>query len=123
MENWLQTDALINPGNSGGPLIDLRGELIGINVAILEGAQGIGFAIPIKEVREALGEMFNPETASRWFGARVSVDSPLVVQSVESNSPAEPGGAENRRHDYANQRQSRRGTSWNSTACCARSQN
>jgi S1-C subfamily serine protease len=94
MENWLQTDALINPGNSGGPLIDLRGELIGINVAILEGAQGIGFAIPIKEVREALGEMFNPETASRWFGARVGVDAPLVVQSVESNSPAGKAGLE-----------------------------
>jgi S1-C subfamily serine protease len=94
MENWLQTDALINPGNSGGPLINLRGELIGINVAILEGAQGIGFAIPIKEVREALGEMFNPETASRWFGARVGVDSPLVVQSVESNSPAGQAGLE-----------------------------
>jgi serine protease Do len=94
MENWLQTDALINPGNSGGPLIDLRGELIGINVAILQGAQGIGFAIPIKEVREALGEMFNPETASRWFGARMGVDSPLVVQSVESNSPAALAGLE-----------------------------
>jgi serine protease Do len=92
MENWLQTDALINPGNSGGPLIDLRGELIGINVAILEGAQGIGFAIPIKEVREALGEMFNPETASRWFGARVGVDLPLVVQSVENSSPAGQAG-------------------------------
>lgn len=88
MENWLQTDALINPGNSGGPLIDLRGQLIGINVAILEGAQGIGFAIPIKEVRAALGEMFNPETASRWFGARVGVDAPLVVQAVEGHSPA-----------------------------------
>jgi S1-C subfamily serine protease len=92
MENWLQTDALINPGNSGGPLIDLRGELIGINVAILEGAQGIGFAIPIKEVREALGDLFNPETASRWFGARVSVDWPLAVESVESNSPAAQAG-------------------------------
>lgn len=92
MENWLQTDALINPGNSGGPLIDLRGELIGINVAILEGAQGIGFAIPIKEVREALGEMFNPETASRWFGARVGVDSPLVVEAVDTDSPADKAG-------------------------------
>jgi S1-C subfamily serine protease len=95
MENWLQTDALINPGNSGGPLIDLRGELIGINVAILQGAQGIGFAIPIKEVREALTEMFNPETASRWFGARVSVDPPLLVQSVETNSPAAGAGLQN----------------------------
>jgi S1-C subfamily serine protease len=94
MENWLQTDASINPGNSGGPLIDLRGELIGINVAILQGAQGIGFAIPIKEVREALTEMFNPETASRWFGARVAVDSPLVVRSIESGSPAERAGLE-----------------------------
>jgi serine protease Do len=92
MENWLQTDALINPGNSGGPLVDLRGELIGINNAILESAQGIGFAIPIKEVRQALGEIFNPETAARWFGAQVSVDSPLVVRKIEPRSPAEEAG-------------------------------
>jgi serine protease Do len=92
MANWLQTDALINPGNSGGPLVDLRGDLIGINNAILQGAQGIGFAIPIKEVRQALGEIFNSETASRWFGARVSVESPLVVRKVEAHSPAEEGG-------------------------------
>jgi S1-C subfamily serine protease len=92
MENWLQTDALINPGNSGGPLIDLRGELIGLNVAILQGAQGIGFAIPVKEVRQALGEMFNPETSSRWFGARVSVNLPLVVQSVDAAGPAAAAG-------------------------------
>lgn len=92
MQNWLQTDALINPGNSGGPLIDLRGDLIGINCAILEGAQGIGFAIPIKEVREALGDMFNPETASRWFGGRVAVETPLVVDAVDTNSPADLAG-------------------------------
>jgi serine protease Do len=73
-------------------LINLHGELIGINVAMLEGAQGIGFAIPIREVREALAEMFNPETASRWFGARVGVDLPLVVQFVETNSPAGRAG-------------------------------
>ena len=92
MANWLQTDALINPGNSGGPLVDLRGELIGINNAILEGAQGIGFAIPIKEVRQALGDIFNPETASRWFGAEVSVETPLVVRRIEPSSPAEEAG-------------------------------
>ncbi len=90
--NWLQTDALINPGNSGGPLIDVRGDLIGVNVAILEGAQGIGFAIPIKEVRDALGEMFTPEMASRWFGARVLPDWPLVVRYVDPGSPAEKAG-------------------------------
>jgi S1-C subfamily serine protease len=92
MANWLQTDALINPGNSGGPLVDLRGELIGINNAILEGAQGIGFAIPIKEVRQALGDIFNAETASRWFGAEVSVETPLVVRRIEPHSPAEEAG-------------------------------
>jgi S1-C subfamily serine protease len=92
MANWLQTDALINPGNSGGPLVNLRGELIGINNAILEGAQGIGFAIPIKEVRQALGEIFCAETASRWFGAQISVDTPLVARAIEPRSPAEEAG-------------------------------
>lgn len=92
MANWLQTDALINPGNSGGPLVDLRGQLIGVNVAILQGAQGIGFAIPIKEVREALSEIFTPETGSRWFGARVGAATPLVVQAVETGSPASVAG-------------------------------
>jgi S1-C subfamily serine protease len=92
MENWLQTDALINPGNSGGPLVNLHAELIGLNVAILQGAQGIGFAIPVKEVRQALGDVFNPETASRWFGARLSVAPPLRVQNIEPRSPASQAG-------------------------------
>jgi serine protease Do len=72
--------------------VDLRGELIGINNAILEGAQGIGFAIPVKEVRQALGEIFNAETASRWFGAQVSVETPLVVRKIEPGSPAADAG-------------------------------
>jgi len=66
--------------------------LIGINNAILERAQGIGFAIPIKEVRQALGEIFNSETAGRWFGAQVSVDSPLMIQAIEPRSPAAEAG-------------------------------
>ncbi len=93
--NWLQTDASINPGNSGGPLVNLRGELIGLNVAMLSQAQGIGFAIPIKLVSEALAGIFTPETAGQglWFGARVRIGPPpLTVGVVQQKSPAERAG-------------------------------
>ncbi|HEY5912425.1 MAG TPA: trypsin-like peptidase domain-containing protein [Verrucomicrobiae bacterium] len=99
VEDWLQTDAAINPGNSGGPLINLRGELIGLNVAVYreergERGVGVGFSIPVKQIAAALSSSFTPEaTASLWFGAQVRAGAgPLAVLSVQAGSPADRAG-------------------------------
>ena len=99
VEDWLQTDAAINPGNSGGPLVNLRGELIGLNVAVYREEQGergvgVGFSIPVKQISAALSKFFTPEvTDSLWFGAQVKSDAgALVVTSVRPSSPAARGG-------------------------------
>ena len=96
-QDWLQTDADINPGNSGGPLINLRGELIGINVRVYREGEGmgVGFAIPIKQIAEALSEFFTPEIKDGlWFGASVAQtgSDPLVISAVRNGSPADKAG-------------------------------
>jgi len=98
-EDVLQTDAAINPGNSGGPLIDTRGELVGINTAILSQAEGIGFAIPAKRVANLLSAWFSPEKRARlWLGLRFAREAgKLAVTDVQTDSPAAKAGI--RTHD------------------------
>ena len=93
-DDILQTDAAINPGNSGGPLIDTRGRLVGINMAILTQAQGIGFAIPAKRVANLLAVWFTPEKRARlWLGLRFErTEGVIAVTDVQAGSPAAKAG-------------------------------
>jgi len=112
--DFIQTDAAINPGNSGGPLLNAKGEVIGMNTAIISGAQGLGFAIPIDSVQRiseqlvATGKVEHPfigiqminltpevrdsinEDPNRGF--QVAADSGVLVASVVPGSPAAKAG-------------------------------
>ena len=108
----IQTDAAINPGNSGGPLLNLRGEVIGINTAIASGAQSIGFAIPINQAKHDIGSVeASGEIQTSYLGVRyiavtadiakaqnLPVDAGALVRggasgpAVASGSPAEKAG-------------------------------
>ena len=103
--NYLQTDSAINPGSSGGPLINLHGEVVGINTAIIQQAQLIGFAIPINTVKEVMGMLIIGEDERGWFGASATPISNkeaaelelnnsdgLILRGVEKGSPAEASG-------------------------------
>lgn len=71
-ENMIQTDAAINPGNSGGPLLNLKGEVIGINTAVSATGQGLGFAIPINSAQLVLDELMTKGKVSRsWLGVEM----------------------------------------------------
>lgn len=94
-ENLIQTDASINPGNSGGPLLNVNGEVIGINVAIRSGAQRIGFAIPIDDARKTIARLLSVERLDGMPHGLVTVDvksateKKLVVETVAPGSAAE----------------------------------
>lgn len=103
--DFIQTDSAINPGNSGGPLINLYGEIVGINTAIVNEAQLIGFAIPINIPREVMGMLVLGNTERGWFGAAAApltaADSVelgyaknkgVLVTEVAKKSPARKAG-------------------------------
>ncbi len=96
-DDFIQTDALINPGNSGGPLFNMRGEVVGVNTAIMSQGQGIGFAVPINLVKELIPNLRqNGRLARGWLGVNI-VEAPgaaraAVVSEVFRGSPAAQAG-------------------------------
>src|SRR5690242_18616067 len=86
-ENFIQTDASINPGNSGGPLVNLKGQVIGVNTAIVAAGQGIGFAIPINMVKRVVDQLVDKGKVVRgWLGVALQPLSPDLAQSLGLDS-------------------------------------
>lgn len=106
--NFIQTDTAINPGNSGGPLLNTKGEVVGINTAIIPYAQGIGFAIPINIAKRNIDDLINlGRVRTPWIGVYIQDVTPeiaeqfglseakgVLVGDVVKDSPAEKSGIE-----------------------------
>lgn len=86
-DDFLQTDAAINPGNSGGPLFNMKGEVIGINTAIVARGQGIGFAIPINMAKELLPQLKKGKIVRGWIGVMIQDVTPEIAKSFGLESP------------------------------------
>ncbi len=103
-DDFIQTDALINPGNSGGPLFNMRGEVVGVNTAIMSQGQGIGFAVPINMVKDLLPNLRENGRLERgWLGVEIDNNAlalddgryegrHLLVKDVYRRSPAATAG-------------------------------
>jgi serine protease Do len=106
-KNFIQTDTAINPGNSGGPLLNIKGEVVGINTAIIPYAQGIGFAIPINMAKRNIDDLINLGKVRRsWLGVYIQEVTPeiakqfslpedargVLVGDIIKDSPAEEAG-------------------------------
>jgi len=108
-QNLIQLDAAINPGNSGGPLLNIQGEVIGINTAVSQAGQGIGFAIPINEIKGIVDQLKTEgEVTQPWIGIAFSSISKemqeyfnlenregVIVIEVYQDSPADEAGLQN----------------------------
>ena len=105
-ENFIQTDAAINPGNSGGPLINLAGQIVGINTAVAAIGSGVGFAIPVEMALRVGGQLIHKGSVDRgWLGIGIQDLTPelaytfslntsdgVLVNSIENKAPAQLGG-------------------------------
>ena len=91
-DDFIQTDASINQGNSGGPLFNLKGEVVGINTAIIapgqSGSIGIGFAIPANAASKVIDQLINyGETRRGWLGVRIQEVTKEIAEAVELKKP------------------------------------
>jgi len=95
LDDLIQTDAAINHGNSGGPLLNILGKMIGITTLINEGAENMGFAIPVDHVEEVLRDQLLSSEASRaWYGFEVEDSPSMCINKVVPGSPAADAGVE-----------------------------
>ena len=125
-ESFLQTDAAINPGNSGGPLVNMRGQVLGLNAAIASrsgGYMGVGFAVPINMAREVMKQIIETGKVTRgWLGIGIQTLTPAMAETKGLKSasgrtgqrglcgrPRRQGRPEDRRRHHRVRRQARQG--------------